>query len=302
MFQLDQLQTIVAVVEEGTFEAAAGRLRITASAVSQRVKAMEQSAGQVLLQRVNPVLPTEAGNVVLLYARQLQLLQDDAATRLSALESGDSSRISLSVAVGADALATWFLDALADVPASVGAVFDIHREDEQHTTALLRSGTVMAAVTSTAESVQGCSSEALGIMRYRAVCSPAYAERWLDGVAELSRAALAPVMRFDRKDELQHRHYRERAGSELLAPRHYVPTSADFARAIVLGFGWGLLPEQQCAREIASGDLVDLDPRHPEDVTLYWQRWRLASPILDQVTDAVRARARESLHPLRRSK
>ena len=297
MFQLDQLQTLATVAEEGTFEAAAQRLRVTASAVSQRIKAMEQSAGQVLLQRTNPVVPTEAGNVVLLYARQLQLLQADATTSLRALEPTDGSLVSISVAVGADALATWFLDALADVPASVGVVFDIHREDEQHTTELLRSGTVMAAVTSTAESVQGCSSEPLGIMRYRAVCSPAYAERWLDGVPELARAAHSPVMRFDRKDQLQHRHYRDRVGSELFAPRHYVPTSADFARAIVLGFGWGLLPEQQCSTELRSGQLLDLDPSHPQDVTLYWQRWRLTSPVLDSVTAAVRSRASRSLHP-----
>ena len=192
-FQLDHLHTLVALVEEGTFEAAAQRLRVTASAVSQRVKAMEQAAGQVLIQRVNPVIPTAAGDIVLRHARQVQLLEGDVATELGAgLQPG--GRTSLPLAVNADCLGTWFLDALAAVPADSGAVFDIYREDQEHTTSLLRSGTVMAAVTSTAEAVQGCSSVLLGSMRYRAVASPRFVDTWLGGGwVDLHRQAAGDV-------------------------------------------------------------------------------------------------------------
>ena len=249
MFQVDQLHTLVVVVEEGTFEAAARRLNITASAVSQRIKAMEQAAGQVLLQRLNPVQPTDAGQVVLRYGRQLQLLDGDAARQLGGLVHSPGDTISLPLAVNGDTLSTWFFDALADFPASYNAVFDIHREDQEHTTSLLRSGAVMAAVTSTAEAVQGCTTAHLGIMRYRAVCSPGFDERWLGGVRAFDRLEHAPVVNFDRKDDLQHQFFREMAGRDLHSPRHYIPTSDDFARAVVLGFGWGMLPEQQCAAE-----------------------------------------------------
>jgi LysR family transcriptional regulator (chromosome initiation inhibitor) len=313
-FQLDHLHTLVALVEEGTFEAAAQRLRLTASAVSQRVKAMEQAAGQVLIQRVNPVVPTMAGDIVLRHARQVQLLEGDVATELGAgLQAG--GRTSLALAVNADSLGTWFLDALAAVPADSGAVFDIYREDQEHTTSLLRSGTVMAAVTSTAEAVQGCSSVRLGSMRYRAVASPRFVEAWLGGVAgsaglglagpesagtagpDLAGLDTAPMVNFDRRDDLQHRFLRGIGGRATDVPRHHIPTSADFARAVVLGLGWGLLPEQQCLTELGDGRLVELAPGHPIDVVLYWQRWNIASRLLDQVTDAVTRVAAASLHP-----
>ena len=299
-FQIDQLQTLLVVIEEGTFEAAAQRLRVTASAVSQRIKAMEQAAGQILLQRVNPVVPTPAGDVVLRYARQVQLLESDAASELGSLELSSGSTISMPIAVNADSLATWFLDAVADLPPTLDVVFDIHREDQEYTTALLRSGAVMAAVTSTAEAVQGCSSVRLGVMRYRAVCSPAFAARWLSSEnaspITLDRLDDAPLVNFDRKDDLQHRFFRTVVGRPTRAPRHHVPTSADFARAVELGLGWALLPEQQCLRQLEAGTLIELAPQHPIDVQLWWQRWNLASPLLDAVTERVVAAASRSLH------
>jgi LysR family transcriptional regulator (chromosome initiation inhibitor) len=92
---------------------------------------------------------------------------------------------------------------------------------------------------------------------------------------------------FDRKDELQHTFLRDRLGHEPSSPRHYVPTSADFARAVVLGFGWALVPEQQCLDEIAAGQLQEIVPGEFIDVPLYWQRWNLQSSLLDAVSTAV---------------
>ncbi|WP_241992870.1 LysR family transcriptional regulator ArgP [Cryobacterium frigoriphilum] len=294
---MDHLHALVAVLEEGTFEAAARRLRVTASAVSQRIKAMEFTAGQVLVQRVTPVTTTAAGDVVLRYARQMQLLEADTVRALDD-DLMHAGRRSMALAVNADSLATWFLEALAALPPTVGVVFTISREDQEHTTSLLRAGTVMAAVTSTPEPVQGCRSEKLGIMRYRAVCSPAFRARWLEGDASPSRLAGVPVVNFDRRDRLQDDFFRRVVGHDLDAPRQFVPTSADFARAVVLGLGWGLLPEQQCLAEIARGELIELAPHSPIDVPLYWQRWTLDSPLLDDVTDAVRSTAAARLHAL----
>ena len=292
---MDHLNALVAVLEEGTFEAAARRLRVTASAVSQRIKGMEQIAGQVLVQRVTPVTTTAAGDVVLRYARQMLLLEADTVRALND-DSRPAGTRSIALAVNADSLATWFLEALAALPPTVDVVFTISREDQEHTTNLLRAGTVMAAVTSTPEPVQGCRSEKLGIMRYRAVTSPAFRDRWLAGDAAPSRLAGVPVVNFDRRDLLQDDFFLQLVGQHLDAPRHFVPTSADFARAVVLGLGWGLLPEQQCLQEIARGELVELAPHAPVDVPLYWQRWTLDSPLLDEVTDAVRLAAAARLH------
>ena len=297
---LEQLATLVALIDEGTFEAAARRLHVTASAVSQRVKAMEQTTGRVLVQRTTPVMLTEAGDVMLRYARQVELIEADTMRALRD-NAGGGRPFTISLAVNADSLATWFLDSLAGLGDQFGVGFDLHREDQEHTIALLRAGTVMAAVTSARESIQGCTTEALGMMRYRAVAAPAFAARWLPQNPVLDALTEAPVVIFDRNDNLQDAFLRTHTGAGSSGPAHYIPTSNDFARAVTLGFGWGLLPEQQCLAEIANGLLIELAPTHPLDLPLYWQRWNLSSPLLDAVSAAVRTGAASTLRPIARA-
>jgi LysR family transcriptional regulator (chromosome initiation inhibitor) len=295
-FASEHLVTLRALVDEGTFEAAAQRLHMTQSAVSQRIKQLERTAGQVLVQRTTPVTTTAAGDVVLRYARQVQLLADDAAVELGQ-GGAEGPGTSIAVAVNADSLATWFLEALAALPPEVGAVFDLHREDQVNTTSLLRSGTVLAAVTSTREPLQGCSSEPLGLMRYRAVASPGYVDRWLGGVPRMGRVDAAPMLDFDRSDQLQRGFLVASLGYDPRPPRTFVPSSADFARAARLGLGWGLLPEAQCLDLLDDGSLVELAPGEHVDLALYWQRWALSSRLLDTLTESVRSSAAEALLP-----
>lgn len=294
-FQLEQLRTLAAVVEEGTLEAAARSLFVTPSAISQRLRAMEDAAGQILLQRTSPVQPTFAGEAVLRFARQIRQLEWDAMQELG---GGTIPGAPIPLVVNADSMSTWFLPALASLPENLGAYFELRREDEQHSTRLLRTGAVMAAVTATPEPVQGCTVEALGSLRYRAVASPEYVRRWWPDGPELRAGSQAPVMDFDRKDDLQARFFRTLTGADLGARRHYVPSSAEFAQAIRLGLGWGLLPEQQCLADLKNGELVELAPGNHIDVSLYWQRWKIDSPVLNQLTAAVRQAASGQLRQL----
>jgi LysR family transcriptional regulator (chromosome initiation inhibitor) len=300
-FTLDQLETILAAVDSGSFEAAAAALSITPSAVSQRVKAMEQAGGQVLLQRSSPIRPTAAGEVVLRLARQVRLLDEEAVRALDGGAAG-SDVPTLALAVNADSLATWFLDALVEARREVDVVFDLHREDQSRTAELLRDGTVVAAVTAESRPVQGCSAIPLGVDRYHAVASPDFVARHLDGVgsdrARLDRLDRVPLVDFDRTDDLQQGFLRRVLGHAPRSPRHFVPSSADFARAVELGLGWGLLPESQADARLAEGRLVELAPGRHADVTLWWQRWNLRSSLVDAVTDAVRRVASECLRPL----
>lgn len=281
---LAQLRALSAIVAEGTFEAAARSLRVTPSAVSQRIKALESAVGRVLVQRSRPVRATESGEAILRLARHIDLLAADAR-----LELGDDGRraatVSVPVAVNGDSLATWILPALATLPASL--TFDLHRDDQDHTTALLRSGTVMAAITAIREPIQGCTSTPLGSMRYRAMCAPGFAAAWFPGGATPAALSVAPVVVFDRKDDLQHAYLRRRsAGGD--PPRHFIPASADFVRGIALGLGWGMVPDLQGEPLEATGDLVEIAPGSEVDVTLYWQQWQLQSASLELLATAVR--------------
>ncbi|MFF4101790.1 LysR family transcriptional regulator ArgP [Streptomyces sp. NPDC001903] len=293
---LDQVRTLLAVVDEGTFDAAAAALHVTPSAVSQRVKALEQRTGRVLLMRTKPVRVTESGQVVVRFARQLARLERDARAELGmAQEAGGPVR--LPIAVNADSLATWFLPALTRVPQDPPVFFELHREDEGHTTALLREGQVMAAVTSSPDPVAGCTVRGLGLARYLPVASPAFAARYLAGGLEQGLRD-APVIVFDRRDELQDGFVRSLTGDQDAGAgplRHHVPTSEGFRDAVAAGLGWGLVPESQAEPLVRAGRLDLLLPRRPLDVALYWQQWKLDSPALSTVAEVVAAAAAEAL-------
>ncbi|GGW40751.1 transcriptional regulator ArgP [Streptomyces lucensis JCM 4490] len=287
---LEQVRTLLAVVDEGTFDAAALALHVTPSAVSQRVKALEQRTGRVLLQRTRPVRPTESGAVLVRFARQLARLQHDAWDELGLSGAGEPTRVP--VAVNADSLATWFLPALTRV---AGICFELHREDEQHTAALLREGLVMAAVTSSPDPVPGCTVRPLGRMRYLPVAAPPFARTHLEGRPLPEALTRAPVVVFDRKDDFQDGFVR-RLGPGSAGPlRHYVPTSEGFVDAVASGLGWGMVPETQAGPLLDAGRLALIAPGRWADVTLYWQQWKLDSPALVALADAVTATAAGAL-------
>jgi LysR family transcriptional regulator, chromosome initiation inhibitor len=284
---LGQLRALDATVREGTLEGAARSLHVTPSAISQRLRALEAATGRILLVRSKPVQVTDSGRAVLRLARQVDLLIADVARELGS-EPAPERVPTLPIAVNADSMTTWLLPALA--PLAGEACFDLHREDQEHTSALLRAGTVMAAVTTEAEPVPGCTSTPLGAMRYRPMAAPGFRQRWFPEGVTAGALTRAPVVVFDRRDDLQHRYLKERVGDGAAPPAHHVPASADFVEAIALGLGWGMVPDLQ-----RRPGLVDLDRRAAVDVTLHWQQWRLRSMTLDRVREAVLAAAGREL-------
>jgi LysR family transcriptional regulator, chromosome initiation inhibitor len=283
--------TLASVADEGTLDAASRALRITPSAVSQRVKTLEQQLGRILLVRTKPVRLTEAGESVVRLARQIALLEQDALIGLGVDDGISSTRPVIPLAVNADSMATWFLPPLARLSERHGIDFDLHRDDQNFTARLLESGDVMAAVTSERTPVAGCSVTPLGVLEYRAAAAPGYAERWFpDGVTADALAA-APFVDFDRRDTLQHEWLRTQGVSPEGVPRHYVPASHDYARAVELGLGWGMVPAVQEA-----DGLVHLGTPALR-VQLYWQQWNLRSALLDTIAAEIAAEARAVLQP-----
>jgi LysR family transcriptional regulator (chromosome initiation inhibitor) len=278
-----QLDALVAIAEHGSFEAAARELHITPSAVSQRVRALEAVAGQVLVSRGAPCRPTPHGERLVRLGRQTRLLYDEASAAL-----GTVTTVELPVAVNADSLTTWFRDVLATAAGWDGTAIRLQVEDQAYSQRLLRSGDVLAAVTSDPEAVQGCSVEPLGALHYVPAAAAAFAGRWRRGRAP--DWAAMPTVVFGAKDDLQRDMLRRRGVPQLPPVVHQVPTSADFLEAVRIGLGWGMLPELQAHAGLASGQLVRLSG-DVLDVPLFWQRWRLDSPRLTTLTDAVREAA-----------
>lgn len=280
------LTTLTAVVREGTFERAAARLHVTPSAVSQRIKALERAVGQVVVDRAKPVTPTAAGEVLLRLGGHWDLLVHDALAELVP-EAGGTAYPLVPVVVNADSLATWILPALARAQAELGIVLDLVREDEEHASGLVRSGAALAAVTADPAPVAGCRITPLGSLRYVAVCTPAFRERWLPHGARGADLDRAPVVRFDRKDTMQHRVVRRWVRREVDPPATFVPSSREFAEAVRLGMGWGLVPLAWASADLASGALVPVAGRPHHDVPLHWLAWKLPSRTLEVLTRCV---------------
>lgn len=287
-FDLPQLEALAAVVDEGSFDAAARRLHVTPSAVSQRIKLFETAAGTVLLRRSKPVEITSAGVPYLRLARQVRALVAEIA-----VSSGDSGVISVPIAVNGDSLNTWVLPALAAL--GDWMVFDIRREDQDHSTRLLRQGIVMGAVTTSSEPVQGCSVTRLGVMRYRPMCTPTFLARWFASGVTADALSRAPMLVFDRSDDLQDRYRMTWGASERHDRTHYVPSSADFAEAVRLGLGWAMLPRQQSEHLESMGELIELAPGTGVDVTLYWQQWSVHTKALAELSSALLGAASAAL-------
>lgn len=290
MIPTELIETLSTVVKDGTFDAAARTLHVTPSAVSQRIKALEQRLGRVLVVRSKPVRATEAGEAVLRLGQQLALLEDETLRQLGT-ERDDDRPTTLPIAVNADSLATWILPPLARVAARESIVFELVRDDQDHTADLLALGAVMAAVASDAVPVPGCTSTPLGRMRFRAYATPAFAARWFPDGPTAVALDRAPRIDFDRKDTLQARFARRLARRTVEPPRHFVPASADFAVATCLGLGWAMLPADHSTASVEAGELVDLAPGRHLDVPLHWQQWNLRSRLIDAVATEVRAEA-----------
>lgn len=275
------LETLLAIVEEGSFEVAASVLGISPSAVSQRIKALEASTGRVLVRRANPVGATEAGEILVQAARRMALVQAETDARLSQR----LARVPLSVAINSDSLATWFTQVLSDTAQRGDVALRIRIEDEARTLAMLRRGDVLGAVTREHSPVSGCDSTFLGTMRYFAVAAPHIAEGFHSGRFTWETM---PLVGYGPNDQVLDDAMRERfIDSHVVRARvSQIPSSEGYLEAVRVGLGWGLLPQAQAQPLVESKELLLLDDRQL-DIDLYWQRWRLESEVLSDLTRSV---------------
>jgi len=302
MLDYAALNALAAVVREGSFERAARALNVTPSAVSQRVKLLEERIGGALLVRGQPCVATEAGLQLCRHVERVGMLEHELRDALPALGMGDGEaheRVTVRVAVNADSLATWFMAAAATFAVQEeAALLDLSVDDQDHTAERLRSGAVLAAVTALAEPVAGCNSEALGTMHYVAAASPEFIKQHFAKGVGARALASAPSLVFDRKDRLQARWVRRVCHRNVETPRHWIPSAHAFVEAACAGMGWGMHPASMVADAMREGTLVELVPGSTLPVPLYWQQARAAPQLLRRLGAAVRAAATGGPHAL----
>lgn len=286
-----QLAAFAAILASGSFDQAAQRLGITQSAVSQRLKALEERLGCILVIRGQPCTASDPGRRLLQHAQEVALLERQLGEEIGL--SGDSSVFaSVSIAVNADSLATWFVDAMAQ---SGDFLFDLKLDDQDYSAEWLRRGEVRAAVSAESAPVQGCDVFSLGGMIYRATATPEFAERWFANGVSLESLSRAPAITFNTKDNLLPLWSRQVFGESIAPQTHWIASSDGFVHACLAHLGWGLNPDALVAEHIATGRLVDLVPEGGFKVPLYWHISRSVRDAMAPVSAAVRSVAQMAL-------
>jgi LysR family transcriptional regulator (chromosome initiation inhibitor) len=284
MFDYKLIEALATVLGQGGFEKAAKVLHLTQSAVSQRVKLLEEQSGQILLVRTTPPQPTMAGRVLLKHYLQVRQLEEEVRGRMG--DQGQET-VTLAVGINADSLATWFGEIIPAFVRREGLLLDLRVDDQDQTHRLLKNGEVMGCVSTQATAMQGCLVKELGCMPYRVFAAPQFAEQWF-GEQKLSIAACrhAPFILFNRKDEVHHQLFHQLLGEiPSPLPTHYLPSSEKFGDCIAGGMGYGMLPDQQSKRMLQQGRIIDLAPGHFVPVHLYWHCWNIGSLALRKFTD-----------------
>lgn len=291
-----QATALLAVLDTGSFEKAAGRLHLTASAISQRIRALESQFGGPLLVRNRPCHATPAGTRLLQYLRRASQLEAELVADMKGPEDALWTAV---VAVNADTLITWFFAELSEVLLHENVLLDLTVDDQDHTYASLEAGRAIGCISSQPRAMRGCSATLMGVMRYRLMGSRAFCARWFPHGMTRHNATLAPVIAHSRKDQLQARFLEQQFG--LLPdgfPRHYVPMPGPRLQAIEHGLGYGMVPELQLSASSRSTQLVDLAPTHPTDVVLYWHSWKVQSPRMACLCRRIVETGRKSLRSL----
>jgi LysR family transcriptional regulator (chromosome initiation inhibitor) len=292
MFEDPHLAALSAVHRRGSFDLAALGLGLTPSAVSQRIKALEERVGTLLIRRGQPCEATPTGLRLIRHHDEVALLERTLSRDLPGAATGPAT---VRIAVNADSLATWFVPALA---ATEGMFFDVVIDDQDHSQELLRRGEVAAAITAHPGPLQGCDTLALGALRYRATASPAFVARWLPDGPSAEALAAAPALTFSDKDRQQLAWAHRQTGRRFALPTHRMASTHAFVDATLAGLAWAMNPEPLVAGHLASGALVELARDTPLDTPLFWQFSRLTAEAIAPLTRAVRSAGAARLEPV----
>ncbi|CDG80759.1 ArgP/LysG family DNA-binding transcriptional regulator [Janthinobacterium agaricidamnosum] len=292
MGQLDYraLAVLDAVASHGSFEKAALALGITQSAVSQRIKALEDSSGRLLIVRGQPAVPTGLGQRLIVHHRNVKLME--AALDI---DLGNSvSMPEIAIAIDADSLATWFPHSLPPLLAPPRCQLDVRLADSDAALKLVRDGSVFGCIAAQAASAHDAAAATsvtpLGLLQYSCVATPLFAGHWFGDGFSAEAVALAPAV--VSQHALLARFLDETLGMRQPFPHHTIPVSAALREAIFGNLAYGLMPRKQVASALLNDQLIDLAPGRTLDVPLSWHAWALDTPftklLSEQLVNAAR--------------
>ncbi|MFV1850698.1 MAG: LysR family transcriptional regulator ArgP [Thalassospira sp.] len=294
MLDYKLLQASAEVIRHGSFEKAARELGLTQSAVSQRVKLLEERLGQPVIIRAKPIAATAAGQRLLAHYQSVRLLERELQEELPDIQS-DGGFGQVSLAINADSLATWFVDVPKHLFEELGLLVHLRVDDESLNHEALQDGTVLGAVSMRPNPIQGCRVRPLGLMRYVMVVSPEFNERYFANGVTAESLRACPAVNFSEHDELQNQFLKQYFGlNPGEFPAHMVPSSQGFVTVAEQGIAYAVVEQHQAEEGLRAGRLIrpcDYEIDRP----LYWHHKTIQSRLLDQVNEIVISQARRFL-------
>jgi LysR family transcriptional regulator (chromosome initiation inhibitor) len=280
------LSALAAIIETQSFDLAAKKLFISQSAISQRIKLLEENIGHPMLIRSQPIELTNVGEQLLSHFKKVQQLENELLPEL--LPDKPTKPIRISLSVNADCIATWFIKALTPVLKDNLVELNLIIEHEERTLDKLRSGEAIGAVSVTEKPLKGYRSFELGQMKYCLVSSKSFQKKYFDEGVTKESLKMAPGISYDHKDDMHVRfiakHFALQA-SEYYC--HSVRSSEAFVELAKQGVAYCLLPELQIEDELATGKLVKLCPQKELVETLYWHSWILVKGINKKLSQEI---------------
>jgi LysR family transcriptional regulator (chromosome initiation inhibitor) len=294
MIDYKLLEALAMVIQEGGFEKAASFLNLTQSAVSQRVRLLEDRTGKILLSRATPPQTTTAGEQLVKHYLQVKLLEDGLNKELDSPDGQEPVR--LAVGVNADSLASWFLSAVGSLLSDGRLLIDLRVDDQEQTHKLLKEGAVVGCISDKPTAIQGCRVESLGQMKYRLLASPEFVDQWFPDGLTHAVCQSAPAVIYNRKDQLHYTFLKQALSGAVKVPVvHYVPAPEQFLQMIGDGYAYGMVPDWQSEMFRTSGRLVEVCDTVQVGVDLYWHCWNLASAPLQMFSGQLVREARRLL-------
>jgi len=299
MFDREQLETFASVVEHGSFDRAAQLLNVTRGAISQRMRALEETVGSVLVLRERPVRATSRGEALLRHVKALRLLEGSV---LHELRDGgqDSGALPVAIAVNSDSLIGWFGTVLDRLLELRHIALEIISDDQDHTFSRLSRGEVLGCISTESRAMPGYVAECLGNMRYRCLARSEFVQSYFPRGLDVASLLKAPAILFDRKDGLHDQFLESLFGFRIERyPRHYIPSPGALLQAVRSGGGYGMVPMRQDGDDnLHEWGLVDLAPGRHVDVTLHWHHWSSELRIARAITKLVTEEAQRQLLPV----
>lgn len=268
------IEALYTVQELQSFESAAKKLHITQSAVSQRIKTLENHYGEPVLIRTLPYKPTKLGEYLIGHFKHICLLEESLNQQLAHTTANPH----ISIALNRDSLEIWFLDVIEHTDIFKDISLEIIADDQELTLEYFRKGLASACLSTSEKAIIGGKAIFVGNMEYILAASPKFIKKYFSDKNQKRCLLSAPAIKFD-KNDIMHERYLEKFfglnGNDVQF--HIVPSVRGFKKFALLGYGYGLIPKLDIQAELKSNKLQQLFEDKTLKIPLYWHYWDIES-------------------------